>query len=424
MKIKIRHRSLGDVLKIPAPKYKKPKKPSIILSTVIRIASIFDLTPVKFKCTKIGLDKVKKEPCLILMNHSSFIDLKIVSKIFYPKPYSIVCTSDDFIGKELLMRYIGCIPTKKFVRDSKLISDISYALKELKVSVLMYPEASYSFDGTATALPRRLGLLLKKLNVPVVMVTTYGAFSRDPLYGGLRKRKVEVSAEAKLLLTKEEIAEKGADELDSVLDDAFSFDNFRWQQENKIEINEEFRAEGLERILYKCPNCHKEGKTKGYGTSFKCNSCGKEYELDKFGYLNAISGQTEFDHIPDWYAWQREKVKEEIQNGNYLLDVDVDIYTMADYKAIYHIGSGKLIHNENGFHLTGCEGLLDYSQSPVSSYSLYADYYWYEIDDVICIGNSYRLYYCIPKNKIPVAKARLATEELYKIKKLKKRVKA
>ena len=188
MKIKIKKLTLSSVLEIPKQKHKKPKRPSFLLRTVIRVISIPDLWKVRFKLRKVRMDKIKKEPCLILMNHSSFIDLKIASKIFYPKPYSIVCTSDGFIGKELLMRYIGCIPTKKFVRDLRLISDIQYALKELKVSVLMYPEASYSFDGRATALPRRLGNLIKKLSVPVVMVKTEGAFALDPLYNGLRQR--------------------------------------------------------------------------------------------------------------------------------------------------------------------------------------------------------------------------------------------
>ena len=72
------------------------------------------------------------------MNHSSFIDLKVAYKIFYPRPLCTVCTSDGFIGKYLLMRLIGCIPTNKFVSDVKLIGDMQYALKEKKASVLMY----------------------------------------------------------------------------------------------------------------------------------------------------------------------------------------------------------------------------------------------------------------------------------------------
>ncbi|MBQ3065888.1 MAG: hypothetical protein IJC98_06605, partial [Clostridia bacterium] len=55
-------------------------------------------------------------------------------------------------------------------------------------------------------------------------------------------------------------------------------------------------------------------------------------------------------------------------------------------------------------------------QKPLSSYSLNADYYWYEIGDVISIGDVNGLYYCFPKGDGDiVAKTRLATEELYSI---------
>jgi hypothetical protein len=94
---------------------------------------------------------------------------------------------------------------------------------------------------------------------------------------------------------------------------------------------------------------------------------------------------------------------------------------MVDYKAIYNVGEGKLIHNNNGFSLVGCNGRLNYEQSPLSSYGLYADYYWYQIADVICIGNKDALYYCFPKDNIPVAKARMAAEELYKLTRERKR---
>ena len=89
---------------------------------------------------------------------------------------------------------------------------------------------------------------------------------------------------------------------------------------------------------------------------------------------------------------------------------------MTDTKAIYKVGSGRLTHSTEGFKLVGDDGVLNYTQAPELSYSLYSDYFWYEIGDVISIGNSKVLYYCIPKDKsISVAKARIAAEELYKI---------
>lgn len=406
-----------DVLALPKEKYQKPIKPHWIFRLILRIASVLDLIAVEFQYRKIGMDKIgKREPCLVLMNHSSFIDLEIAATLLFPRPFNIVCTSDGFVGKSWLMRLIGCIPTKKFVSDPKLVRDMLYVVKELKSSVLMYPEASYSFDGTATPLPESIGRCVKMLGVSVVMIRTYGAFSRDPLYNGLRRRKVKVSADMECVLSPREIAEKSPQEINEIINRCFDFDNFRWQQENEIRIPENFRAEGLNRVLYKCPHCMAEGKMLSKDAILTCQNCGKQYELTEYGYVKALEGDTEFEHIPDWYRWQRSCVRQEIEEAQYMLDTPVDICMMVNMKCIYRVGDGNLKHTAEGFHLTGCDGKLDYRQKPSSSYSLYSDYYWYEIGDVICIGDSKVLYYCFPKAEGDiVAKTRLATEEMYKL---------
>ena len=422
MKIKTVNKSYKEVMALPRPAHRSPRKPSRLLGTVVRLVSLPTLWKTKFSYTTERMELVEDKPCLILMNHSSFTDMKLAYAIFYPRRFGIVTTTDAFIGiLGPLERILGCIPTQKFVSDISLIRDMEYMLKENKSSVLMYPEASYSFDGTATPLPRKMGVLLKKLGVPVVTVITQGAFARDPLYNMLQLRKVKVSAHVKCLFTEEELKEKSVKELDAALDEAFSFDNFAWQRDNKVVIDEPFRADGLERILYKCPNCGAEGKMEGKGTGLICHACQKHWEMDELGQLKAVDGQTEYPHIPDWYAWERDEVRKELESGEYSLDADVDIGMMVDYKAIYMVGQGHLRHDTDGFRLTGCDGQLQYAQGPLACYGLYADYYWYEIADVICIGNHDALYYCFPKGGAPVAKTRMAVEELYKLKKVRRK---
>ena len=417
MKIKTKALSYEQVMALPRPEHKPPQKPSRALGALIRVLGAKDLKETDFTWHEERMEELGPGPYLILMNHSSFIDLEIVNRIFYPKPYCIVCTSDGFVGKEGLMRSIGCIPTNKFVSDLNLLLDMDCALREKGCSVLLYPEASYSFDGTATPLPRGMGVMLKRLKVPVVGILTEGAFTRDPLYNCLQKRKVKVSATVRGLLTKEEIRQKSARELDELLDRMFSFDGFAWQRDKGIRISEPFRADGLERILYKCPHCSAEGKTIGKGTRLRCESCGREYELDELGQLQCLNGEAAFSHIPDWYAWERSEVRKELEEGRYLLDVPVEIGMLVDFKAIYMVGEGRLRHDREGFLLTGCEGKLRFERPARLNYSLYADYYWYELGDIICIGDQETQYYCFPPKGTPVAKARLATEELYKLQK-------
>lgn len=418
MEIKVTNLPYEQVRAI-APKEGRPaKKPNIFFRTLLKIASLPDLWAAKFTCERVGMENLPyDQPCIILMNHSSFIDVEIASSIFYPRPINIVTTWDGFIGKNWLMQQIGCMQTKKFTTGAKLLREIKHCLQTLKTSVLIYPEASYSFDGTATPLPESLGKFVKMFGVPVVTVITKGAFLRQPLYNELKKRKsVPVSAKMEYLLSPAEIGRMSVAEINATIGEKFSFDNFRTQREEGLVINDSFRADGLHRVLYKCPHCLAEGKTKGEGTMLTCTACGKQYELTELGAMRAVDGETEIDHIPDWYAWERKCVKEELEADAYALDIPVRIMMMQDSYHVYEIGEGRLTHGKGGFDLQSSDGQLTFHESATASYSVYSDFYWYQIADTICIGDLSVQYYCFPLDQsVPVAKVRLAAEELFKM---------
>ena len=418
MKIKVTEKSYKEVMAIPKPKHVKPVKQGAFFRWLMKTLSAKELKDINFKCEMDGMDKLgTDEPALFLMNHSSFTDLQIAATILKDKQFHIVMTNDGMVGKESLMRMIGCIPTKKFITDAVLVRDMKYTFDKLNSSILMYPEASYSFDGTTTPLPESIGKCIKICNVPVVMIRTKGAFLRDPLYNNLQKRQVEVSAKVTYLLSKDDIKAKSAAEINEIVNKAFEYNHFAEQIEDGVTVSEPFRADGLERVLYKCTNCGTEGKMKAKGIQIKCDNCGDTHELLENGSLKRISGEGIFSSIPDWYAWERQCVREEIEAGTYNMELDVDIMMLVDTKSMYKVGSGHLSHGVGGFRLTGCDGELDYIQKVNSSYSLYSDYFWYEIGDVISIGDTNYQYYCFPKEyeNAVVAKARLATEELYKM---------
>ena len=426
MKTTIKKMDYDKVMALPRNLHKLPRKPSPFWRVLIRFLTIFGMMGTKFTYETEGFGKIgKDQPCLILMNHTCFQDMEVAYRILFPRAFNIVCSNDGFIGffglMEWLMRTIGCVPTQKFVSDLRLVQDMEYCFKTLKSSVLMYPEACYSFDGTATTLPRKMGILLKKHDVPVIVIETFGAFGRNPLYNELQiRRHVPITAKARVLYTREEIRAKSVKELSEGVEKAFAYDHFKWQKEQGLEIHQKFRADGLHRILYKCVHCGAEGYMEGRGTRITCGCCGKSWELTTLGELKATEGETEIAHIPDYYRWERQQVRQEILEGKYRLDTDVDIAVQVDYKAIYQVGEGRLIHDNNGFTLTGCDGRLHHTQKPQFSYSLYCDYYWYEIDDVIGIGDNEVHYFLFPKNHAPVAKVRLAAEEMYKLYKEKK----
>lgn len=417
MKIKIIDKSYREVMAQKREKHKKPIKPNIFFRILMRLVSIPDLRKTHFKVKKVGMERLsKKENAFYLMNHSSFIDLEIVARLLYPKSFNIITTTDAFVGKNYILRHIGCIPSKKFVHDPTLVRDILYTAKKLKSNVILFPEVGYSFDGTATTIPDTVGRLVKMLKIPLVMITTRGAFSRDPLYNNLQVRKVDVDAEMEYLLSAEEIESTSDEEINKIIKEKFSFDNFRWQKEEGIRICEPTRADYLERVIYKCPVCKAEGVMRGRGCEIVCTACGKKHVLSEYGELIAEDGNPSFSYVSDWYRWERECVREELLSNSYSFDEDVEILMAIDTKHIYRVGDGRLTHTNEGFRLTGCDGELSYVHKPLASYSVCVDFNWYEIGDMVGIGNHEALYYCFPKNKnAPVAKVRLAAEELYKL---------
>ena len=157
MKIRTKEKSYEEVMALPKEKHRNPMRQTGAIRLLLKSVSSFDLRAVDFSCEKSGMEKLgEKEPCLVLMNHSSFIDLKIAATLLSDRESHIVCTQDGFVGKRLLMRLLGCIPAKKFINDITLIKDMRYVTQKLHASILMYPEASYSFDGSGVSVPSKL----------------------------------------------------------------------------------------------------------------------------------------------------------------------------------------------------------------------------------------------------------------------------
>ncbi len=416
MKIRQIEKPYREARLVPRVKHRRPRKPFAPIGALVRLLSVPTMLKTKFSFDKSGMERAGKGPYLILMNHSSFTDMKIAYRLFYPLPFSIVCTTDAFIGKDLLLRLMGCIPTQKFVTDVNLVLDMVHAVTKNRSSVLLYPEAGYSLDGTATVLPKKFSGLVKKLDIPVLMVKTRGAFLRDPLYNALKLRHTKVSATVDCLFTREELQAASMEEIDEKINAAFTFDAWREQVEDGVLITEKTRADFLHRVLYRCPNCSAEDRMEGRGETLICHACGKTHTLSENGKLTSEDGAC-FEFVSDWFAYQREEVRKELSRGDYKKEWRVDIALLRDNRGLYRLGEGTLIQDMEGLHLFSDDGDLVYHHSAKSSYSLNVDYHWYEISDVIGIGTRKELYYCFPKEqqKSGVTKARLVTEELYKM---------
>ena len=95
MKTTFRKMDYEKVMALPRFDRKKPKKPNIFWRGLIRFLTNFGMLGTKFTYETEGFDKIgKDEPCLILMNHTCFLDMQIAHRILFPRVFNIVCTTD------------------------------------------------------------------------------------------------------------------------------------------------------------------------------------------------------------------------------------------------------------------------------------------------------------------------------------------
>ena len=397
---------------------KYPLRQRAFWTWLIWVLSKITTAGVEHKVEKINMDGLKP-PYMILSNHMHFIDFELCALGTYPHKVNNVVNIDGYHMRPFLMDWIGSVCTRKFTTDLHLVRSIRKVLSRGDV-LCMYPEARYSPCGTTSYLPDSLGGLVKMNKVPVVAVVHRGNYLRAPFWDFRRKRKVPLHTTMTQILTAEQVQTMTADEINTVIREALTYDDYKYQLENGIRITEPWRAEGLHKVLYQCPHCKTEFEMATEGTRLFCKSCGKGWQLLENGQFSAEEGETEFPHIPDWFEWERAQVRAEVRNGTYRYEDDVDVYSMPGCWKFPDLGKGKLIHDPNeGWVLTGHYNGKDYriQRTPLQMNSLHVEYDWFRIRKADCldISTEQDSFYCYPTRKNVVTKLAFATEEIFEM---------
>ena len=395
---------------------KYPIRQPKVITALIWVLSKFALIGKKYKVEKINMEGLKP-PYMMLSNHMYFIDFELAAMGTGLDRVNNVVSIDGYYRRPWLMELIGAICTRKFTMDLHLVKSINKVLKRGDV-LSMYPEARYSPCGTNSYMPESLGKLIRMNKVPVVAVVHHGNHLLTPFWNYRKSRKVPLHTTMTQILTAEQIKTMTVDEINETVRKALSYDDYRYQKENGILITEPYRAEGLHKVLYQCPHCLAESKMASKGTEIFCGACGKRWNLNEDGTLSALEGETEFSHVPDWFDWERQQVKEQIARGEYRFEDEVEVYSMPRCWKFEKLGGAKLIHDpEEGFILTGHYRGQDYriQRKPEQTNSLHIEYDYCFIKPFDCVDISTEndSFYCYPKQENVVTKLAFATEELY-----------
>ncbi len=286
----------------------------------------------------------KKQGYLIVSNHQSFYDGYLVNMGF-DRPVYVMAGDYMFnTGKpaQRLNYWFAPIPKVKAGSDPASMINTMRILKEGSC-VLIFPEASRTYDGRMGEIPESMGRFIKKMKVPVIIYNLVGCYSADPRWGGAPRRG-KCEGIVKREISVEELASMTEDEVMQALKEGLHVDETTTTKPYRSKA----RAEYLERLLYVCPKCGKFSTLKSEGNYVSCTACGLKAEYTETTTFEFENFDTDITNVADWVAWQDERL-EEFDNfdGVIFSDENVNIETCDRNVLRQNLGTGRIEIDRN-----------------------------------------------------------------------------
>ena len=250
-----------------------------------------------------------KGPAIVVATHTSDEDHILSALTLYPiRPTYIV--SEHFMhnpSTAKLLKLMHVITKKMFTPDVSTIMNISRAKKENAV-IVIFPEGRLSCYGHTLSVTDGTAELIKKLGVNLYVWKADGAYLSFPKWRDKGDSRIgKINASVKLLLSAEEVREREVSEIREITEKAILHDD------EIAMAGTEYRcadiARGVDKILFKCPICLKEGKITAGENHIRCE-CGFDATLDSFYRLH----NAPFERINEWFEWQQKAIDTEHEN--------------------------------------------------------------------------------------------------------------
>ena len=307
--------------------------------------------------SKSFIEHKKSGAMLVLCNHTSALDFCHFTTPFLDVKINFVVAENMMYSKPFFASMITghhCILKKQFFVDYQCIKNIKQYLDN-GISVIICPEGKVSGDGVTGVIPPSIAKLVKWLGYPVATVLTKGAGLTRPKWAKTMRRG-RIDCHCDMLLSKDETEQLSKEEIFDRIENALAHNEHLYH----VQSNRKYRggkyAEGLERLLYRCPNCGSEFEMTAKGDVLKCSRCQNAVKYQNDGKLVAVEGGISFDRVDLWYNWQREEVAKEVEKDDFRLQHPVWLFVENPKKNGYkYVSSGVISLDKSTLSYTATE---------------------------------------------------------------------
>ncbi len=253
---------------------------------------------------------------VILANHEADIDF-FSAYANIPGRAHVVASQSIISTLPIAPLAEGCgVITKNQFQTS--ITDLHKmkAVVDHEEPLLLYPAGLMTESGASTPIPTATGKVAKWFDADIYIAKITGTYLMKPKWAN-KKRRGKATLDIYKLISREDLAAMSDEEAEALIEEHLSFDAYRNNAELKIAYENGDSVDGLENVLYKCPDCGADysiGVKDGH--SLVCYKCGYEVRSDEYGTLYCEDGKEPIYKYPtDWHAYIESSVFEEVRSN-------------------------------------------------------------------------------------------------------------
>lgn len=302
------------------------------------------LSGVKIKNNYINY-KPKKGPVFILANHNSLFDGYYILGEYKTKPLSFLTTDPESGILGSIARFVGNVTKKVDTPDMESIMNIMRKIKD-GYSVCIFPEGDMSWDGETTDFNINLINFIKKMKVPIVLIKFNGCYMINPRWAKYRRRGM--INKFRHTLDVDYIKKTSAEQLYKDISGFLYCNDIKETNIMGCEYRGKKVAEGIGKLLWKCPKCGTYDSITGIGNDIICSNCNSKWELNANQIINPK--EKNINDLKDWMEWQKKDLFNLVHNKDIeiLIQKDnIDLYiNKVDKNNFYSKGTLKLYRDK------------------------------------------------------------------------------
>ena len=306
---------------------------------------------------------IKYQPAILLSSHASRLEFIYTVYGFRRNDINMVCGFQNIMKKgiySLLIKF-GVISKYLYQPDFMCVKNMLKVLKR-NGSLGLFPEGIQSTSGSTHPINPATAQFIKKSKANIVVCTSKGAYLATNRYSSDRK-KGYIGINYSLILTPEMLDELTEQQIYELILQKISYNDFAFNKVARHKyIGKKPNAFGIDKILYKCPNCKQEHTLVVENDTVVCQSCNFRVRINEYYDLVDIKGTVCPADIDEWYKWQRVCVANEVTSDDFEMVLRGSLCTLKldklrkapNNRQVLSFGIARLTNRGLSF-----EGLLD-----------------------------------------------------------------